>query len=96
MTATDKPRARLVGLPGTTGDVSGVRVGSVTAAVRELRAGEAVFAAGDDGAITVWKDDAGMLRCEFSRRMWTVDAKSFKYLAAVHQWLKDWWPKMRR
>lgn len=85
----------LSGLPGTDGDVEAVEVSSVSAAINALRRGQAITAAGSTGALNVHKDLSGRYRCEFMRRRQTVDEKTFKFLGAVFEWLKVWFPKMR-
>jgi hypothetical protein len=86
---------QLVGLPGVSREkTEAAFVRSVTAASKELRAGNAITSAGDCGAVNVWKDDEGMWRCEFHRFMVTIDSKTFKYLAAVCEWLREWMPRM--
>ena len=87
---------QLVGLPGVKAKaIDSPSVSTRTAAIREIKRGaRAITAAGDDGAINVWKDDDGMWRCEFQRYKSTLDSKTYRYLAAVDQWLKEWMPKL--
>ena len=82
----------LRGLPGTSGDVEAVSVGSRTAAITALRRGQAVTAAGDHGALNVWTNGDGHWCCEFMRRQQKVDAKKYAYMAAVDAWLRRWFP----
>lgn len=86
----------LVDLPDTTGDVQAVMVGSVTEAAKYLRQQMAVTAAGLTGALNVWRDDNGEWRCEFMRNLVTVERANFAHVAAVVQWLKEWWPSVGR
>lgn len=89
-------KVKLQGLPGTKKHVMACRASSVTGAVRLIRDGKAATASGDNGALNVWKNDAGLWCCEF-HRYWSVkDSKQFKYVAAVSEWLKLWWPLMGR
>jgi hypothetical protein len=88
----------LVGIEGVSaGEVEAVCVRSRTAAIQELRAGApAIIAAGDEGSLVVWVDDDGKYRCEFDRFLAAIDQKKFRHLAAVDQWLREWFPKMHR
>lgn len=87
---------RLVGLPGTSRELSGVWVSSVSEAVSFIREGCAVIASGDGGAIVVWKGDDGQWRCEFAVHQRAKAFDTFKHVAAVAAWLKEWWPKLKR
>lgn len=88
-------RTTLVGVPGVTGDVHPVCATSRTNAIEWLRAGEPISAASDNGCLDVVKDDDGLWLCIFQRRMVTLGMQRFKHLAAVDQWLREWWPKLR-
>lgn len=88
----------LTGLPGTsepTREVASAR--SVSHAVELLRSGwNGISQARDCGSVTVWLDDNGMWRCEFCSFRIAENESKFVHLAAVYQWLKDWWPKMSK
>lgn len=87
----------LIGLPGIPKrEAQAVNVRSVTDAIRRLRDGHFITTAGSSGALTVWNDSDAMYRCEFDVQGVPQSEKSFEYLAAVHQWLKDWWPRLGR
>lgn len=80
------------GLPGTLKDVEAASVKTRSSAIQQLRQKTAITAAGDYGALIVWFDDDGLFRCEFMRHCKTVNASQFKYLAAVDEWLRKWFP----
>lgn len=85
----------LINLPGVKGgkieDVS--FASSVSGAMAVLRTERAVTGAGDRGAWTVWRDDAGDFRCEFTRYCITADALTTDTKKAVRQWLTTWIPQ---
>lgn len=59
-----------------------------------LRKGRICSAAGDNGSCTVWRDDNGLWRCEFSRWRSSVNETTCTKKTEVRQWLKDWLPLM--
>jgi hypothetical protein len=85
----------LVGLPGVKGGViKDVRIArTVSGALRLLRTHRAVTGSGDHGAWTVWKDDAGALRCEFSRWRSPINEATFTKKKDVKAWLLKWMRK---
>ena len=85
----------LVGLPGVAGGrIKDVQwASSVSGAMRVLLTERAVTGAGDHGAWTVWKDDAGLYRADFSRHHITLSEKTFVSRAGVKDWLREWLPK---
>jgi|GEM_PF-1100940 len=87
----------LAGLPGVAAEeTQAVDVTSPSDASQFMRKGMAVTAAGDSGAVVVWKGDDGKWRCEFMRFLRTIDQRKFTAMAAAWQWLKEWWPQMRK
>lgn len=86
----------LQGLDCAPGKVQAACVVSITAMIRALKLHGAATAAGDDGAIAVWKDWYGQWRMKFMRRLATIDKDHSRYKTDVLRWLKKWWPKMRR
>jgi hypothetical protein len=79
----------LRGLPGTDGSERECDlVRTVTAAFRSLRRGRPAAFAADNGAINVWRDDAGTLRGE--RYFYTAvrESKKFSSLKKLAVWLK--------
>ena len=84
----------LTDLPDMPHKVRAVDVQTRTEAARWLVQGKAVTAAGDSGAVNLWRDRHGMYRCEFYRFRLTADSSMFGTLSAVRKWLREWWPKM--
>ncbi len=67
---------------------------SISGVMTILRKGRVCSSAGDNGAVTVWRDDAGFYRCDFSRWGRTINCQTVASKAAVRRWLADWMPKM--
>lgn len=82
------------GMDGVKKSQKGPMVGSVSAAVNAIDSYRICSAAGDDGSITVWRDDNGVLRAAFCRFMAVRDKQEFRSKAALRRWLRDWWPAM--
>ena len=81
-------------LPGVAAqEVEAPTVRTLGGFVGALRAYRAAISAGEHGACTVWRDDAGDYRCEFSRHMVTHDSRRFTNFMAVKSWLREWMPK---
>lgn len=87
---------KLIGLPGVAGgeidDMS--YFSSITDGLKKLTSFRAVTAAGDNGAVTVYKDDEGHYRCMFARHMTNHDETTTPTKSGVRDWLKSWHPKM--
>jgi hypothetical protein len=77
------------------GRAKGVMVNSVTGFMSALRKHRVATDAGDHGAITVWRDDAGNYQGAFTRWHSTIDHKGFPTKTALRKWLVEWFPKMR-
>ena len=84
----------LRGLPGTLGVLEAEIVRSVSGAVKALRAGKAATAAGPNGAINVWCDDAGVYRCEAMRLYRTLEATTFRAQKDICPWVRKWLAKI--
>lgn len=54
----------------------------------------AVTAAGDTGAVNVWRDDAGKWRADMQRRMHCLSKTTVEALTDLRPWLEEWWPQM--
>lgn len=87
---------KLTNLPGRPGITKAEGVSSRTAAINALRSGNAVTASGDDGAINVYRDNAGEFRCIFCQFRVRIKSETFRHLAAVDEWLREWFPKLGR
>lgn len=55
-----------------------------------LESGKAVTTAKDNGAINIWKDDEGFIRCEAMRYYATLDEQRFAKISEVKEWAKKW------
>jgi len=86
----------LTDLPGTKGQREGEGFQSVSGALAILRRGIVAAKASDNGAVAVWRDDNGTLRCERMMFRITQDAKKCKSLKEVAQWLKINLPLIER
>ena len=84
----------LRGLPGTKRDQRAVYVTSPTAAMRALRNKLAATAAGPEGAVSVWRDDAGAYRCDFQWHRVSYESRTFRTLRDVRGWLTLWLPRV--
>ena len=60
-----------------------------------LENGKACTTAGDNGAINIWKDDTGLIRCESMAYYRSLDTKEFENLEDVEKWAKKWIRKIR-
>lgn len=88
----------LRGLTGVKGDALPCQhVASVEQVLSRMRTKRrAVTAAGPEGALNVWRDDAGRLRSNFCRYRSTVDEAVHEDFDSLHAWLNVWWQKMGR
>lgn len=83
------------GLPGVRRKkIEGVFASTPAGFARALRKHRVVSAAGDDGSVTVWRDDSGKLRGTFQRYYSTLADETFKTKIAMERWLGVWLPKM--
>lgn len=67
--------------------IDGKFVRTPAAAIRALKENRVASLAGDHGAVTVWRDDAGKLRGDFSRWLITQDSILAKSKAELRRWL---------
>ena len=82
------------GLPNTKGERECLFFGSFTQAMRIIRSGYIATTAGDNGAMNAWRDDDGVLRAYFCRRMITIEDRTFKTVKEFRGWMKIWLPKL--
>ncbi len=88
--------AELRGLAGVRGALACQHVASIDQAIRRIPKRRAVTAAGPDGAVNVWRDDAKRLRSNFCRYKHTVNEAEHEDIDCLRAWLNIWWPKMGR
>jgi hypothetical protein len=50
----------------------------------------AVTTAGDNGAINIWKDDEGKIRCESYSFCKTLDSQIYSNISNVNNWAAKW------
>ncbi len=62
----------------------------VSEAMRFLKEDRATITGRDNGAISLWIDDAGKYHCESFRRYSSLDHQIFWKKEDVRLWLKDW------
>ncbi|ASK29701.1 hypothetical protein CEY12_06105 [Chryseobacterium sp. T16E-39] len=55
-----------------------------------LSEGKACSAAGDNGAINIYKDDKGVFRCEAMRFRVTIEEKRLNIITDVIEWADTW------
>lgn len=85
----------LLGLPGVKRRaVVAQTARNRTSVLRLLRTNRAVTAAGDCGALNVWRDDDGSVRAEFYRHMVAQDSVQCLTYDALRRWLRRWWPRL--
>jgi hypothetical protein len=80
----------LEGISATEIDADFIRTGREVKSI--LDKGIAATAAGDSGALNIWKDDDGWIRCEAMRWMKPVDKKIFDSIEDVEKWADKWLP----
>lgn len=56
--------------------------------------GLAATTAGDNGAMNVYKDNDGNIRCEIMRYMRTIEEKVFTTTEQAVEWVDEWLPKI--
>lgn len=76
--------------------LKGPMVSSVSGFLTALRKHRICSAAGDDGAVNVYRADDGTYRCSFCRYLAYLSNEKFTTKTAVRRWLKEWLPKMHR
>lgn len=86
----------LIGLEGVKGKIETECASSVSKMIQIFRNYGAATAAGDDGAICIWRDDRGILRGDLQRYMITMDKQEFATIKAMHEWVRTTWPKIGR
>lgn len=90
-------RWRFKDLPNRPGITRSQCAISVAEAMQFLRKGESISAAGDAGALHVYKDRKrkdSKYHCNFQVRCIQQNIESFYSLAEVEKWLTTWFPKL--
>jgi hypothetical protein len=88
-------KMRLINLDGLSAkeiDADFIRTGKEVEAI--LNKGIAATAAGESGAINIYKDDDGFFRCEAMRWLKSVDKKTFDNILDVVKWADKWLPEI--
>lgn len=68
---------------------------SLTEGLRLFRSHAAITAAGDNGAINVWRDHAGRYRVSHYRYLALIDGRVLSTLKQVREWLKTHLPQIQ-
>jgi len=55
-----------------------------------LRQGKGATTAKSNGAINIWRDDAGMIRCNAMRWLQSVDHQTYRTLKEAELWVRKW------
>lgn len=88
---SEKPICQLKGLPGVKrSKVDAYCINNTSDIESTLELGYACTAAGDNGAINVWKDDAGIIRGELMKYCVTVEERTFASYVEVEKYVSDW------
>ncbi len=86
----------LVGLEGTNGrEMEAVFIKKPSDIRKILRAGKGATTADDNGAINIWRDDEGMIRCDAMAYMRSLEKKKYKTLTEAEKWVAKWLNKIR-
>lgn len=87
----EKPICQLVWLPGLKiRKVNAYSINNTSDIESIIELGYACTSAGNNGAINVWKDDAGIIRGELMRYCVTVEKRTFTSYAEVEKCVNDW------
>lgn len=87
----EKPICQLERLPGVKKHkVDAYHINDTSDIEPTLELGCACASAGDNGAINVWKDDAGIIRGELMRYCVTLESRSFSNYQEVEKCVSDW------
>jgi hypothetical protein len=87
---------QLINLKGTNGkaiDCKFIKKGSEIRSI--LKSGIAATTAGNNGAINIYTDDNGDIRCEAMRFMVSLEEKVFQHIKDAINWTNEWLPKIK-
>lgn len=59
-----------------------------------LVAGKGATTAGDNGAINIWRDDEGYIRCQAMQWLKTVETKRYFTILGAEKWAAKWIQKI--
>nr|DAT55946.1 MAG TPA: hypothetical protein [Caudoviricetes sp.] len=91
----EKPICQLEGLPGVKRhEIDAYWFKDVNDIEATLELGYACTSAGDNGAINVWKDDAGIIRSELMRHCITIEKRTFASYSEAEKCVNDWLEKI--
>ncbi len=91
-----KPTIALKDLEGKPGITTAHFAESRAVVIRIVGDGRTATAAGDDGAMNVWRDKKAVLHAAFYRNRVTENHAKTLTLADLAVWLKKWWPELGR
>jgi hypothetical protein len=77
------------GLPGCATDREPIYARTKSAALRAVREGKAVVDSQDNGAMTVWKDDNGVIRADIQRFKVAVVEEILPTMADIWPWIQS-------
>lgn len=60
-----------------------------------FKAGKAATTADTNGALNIWKDDEGIIRCNAMAWLQSLEKKQFKTLAGAEKWIAKWLKKIK-
>lgn len=87
----EKPISQLEGLPGVKKrKVDAYYINNASDIEPILELGYACTSAGDNGAVNVWKDDAGIICGELMRYCVTLESRSFPDYLEAEKCVCDW------
>jgi hypothetical protein len=86
----------LIGLKGIIAkEIEGEFIETASRLPRILSKNIAATAAGAHGAINVWKDDCGNIRCDAMRYRISVETQTYETIEDAVEWVKRWLKKIK-
>ncbi len=65
-------------------------------AIRKLlKSGKAATIADTNGAINIWRDDEGFIRCNVMAWMISIEKKKYKTFKDAEKWISKWQKKIK-
>jgi hypothetical protein len=80
----------LIGLDGTNGGKVPAIFIKEACEIKKIQSDLALTAAGPYGAINIWMDSRGNLRCEAMRNLCSVEKRIFRSIKDVENWANNW------